>query len=191
MKRALILHGWGANPGMHWFPSEIGYLRSLGYEVQAPTMPNKYNPHENDWLKVIENFAPDEESVLIGHSLGGTTILEYLEKSGQKVDKVVLVVTPIRFNDKLELGKSHSFKLYTEKVTTDCFLGLCRYEEIFDWGKIQSAANKFIIIYKKNDIRVPSEEGQFLAEKLGSGLTLVDGTDHGHMIDLDLINKHL
>lgn len=188
MKRALIIHGWGANPGMHWFLPEKAYLESLGYQVEAPLMPNRFDPTENLWLKVINDFAPDTNTILVGHSLGGTTILEYLETTGQKVDKVLLVAAPIRFNEKLELCCPHTFKLYAESVGTECFLDLCEYEEIYNWKKIRQSANEFALIYKKDDLRVPPEEGNFLAKKLNARLQILDGFDHGNYIDLEVLN---
>ena len=136
MKRALIMHGWGADPSLHWFPEEKKILEDMGYSVNLPAMPNKYNPKENEWMNVIKQFGPDEKSVLIGHSLGGTTILEYLETEDVKVDAVVLVVTPIEYTDVLEEDGFEGFKLHIKNLATDAFLEACDYEEIYDWEKI-------------------------------------------------------
>lgn len=191
MKKALILHGWGASPDDHWFQEEKSILESKGYVVSVPSLPSKYMPTENNWLKVVDEFSPKEDSVLIGHSLGGTTVLEYLEHSDIKVDKVFLVVTPIEYTEPLRLDNISGFKLYLHSVATDAFLKMCDYDEIYDWEKIKSNANEFVLIYKTDDVRVPAIQGEILAEKLGAKLTIVEGEDHGHIFNLDLINGEL
>lgn len=190
-KKALILHGWGAGPEMHWFPEEKAILEDMGYDVTIPLMPNNHNPKEKSWVKIVEDFKPGSHTVLIGHSLGGTTILEYLETENVKVDTVVLVVTPIEYTDTLEQDGFEGFKLHVRNLATDAFLKACDYEEIYDWGEIKKSANKFILIYKTDDVRVPTVQGELLAEKLDSKLITVPGEDHGHKFDLGYINRAL
>lgn len=191
MKKALILHGWGANPYMHWFPAEQEILQEHGYLVCAPPMPDKYNPTEDEWLQVIEDFGPQEDSILIGHSLGGTTILEYLEKTNQKVDTVVLACAPIFFRDAIKKNDREELKEFIESVYVETFLSVCDYEKIYDWEKIRKSANKFILIYKTLDIIGPKVEGEVLSEKLKTELILLPGSDHGDIIDVGLINERL
>lgn len=190
-KKALIMHGWGAAPGMHWFQEEKEILEGMDYDVSLPLMPKKYNPKENEWLNVVNEFRPGENTVLIGHSLGGTTILEYLENSDTKVDTVVLVSTPVEYTEKLEEDGFKGFKLYVRNLATDAFLKTCEYEEIYDWEKIKNSANRFILIYKEEDLRVPTIQGEFVAHKLGGQLNIIEGNDHGHIFDLGLINRQL
>ena len=191
MKRALIIHGWTANPQMHWFPELITFLESQGYRAEAPLMPDRFTPTENTWIKVIEDFAPDQDSILVGHSLGGTTILEYLEKSDTGVDKVLLTGAPIRYNEKLKLGEFHSFKLYAQSISIECLLDLCGYEEIYDWKNIRNKANNFALIYKKDDFRVPLGDGKVLARRLEARLNVIEGNDHCDFIDIETLKAAL
>ena len=89
-KRVLIIHGWESNSREHWFLAEKERLEKLGYEVVVPDMPNTLHPQKEEWVKVIEDFNPDENSILIGHSLGGVTILRYLEIAKNKTRKCIL-----------------------------------------------------------------------------------------------------
>lgn len=191
MKRALIMHGWGAKPENHWFFQERDLLQQMGYKVFVPELPSNHSPTEKEWVNVIKGFAPDGQSVLIGHSLGGTTIIEYLETAETKVGAVVLVDSPVEFTEELKKDKISGFKLYLQSVATSAFLKMCDYDEIYDWPKIKNMSDKFILIYKTDDLRAPKIQGEFLREKLGGQLTLVEGSDHGHLFDLDIINTSL
>ncbi len=191
MKRALIIHGWTANPQMHWFPDMINYLETLGYQVEAPLMPMRFTPTEKTWVSVIEDFAPDEHSILIGHSLGSTTILEYLETSGQKVKKVLLTGAPIRHSEQLHLTEPRTFKLYAQSVGIECLLDACGYDEIYDWEQIRQKADSFSLIYKRDDRLVPLDDGKVLAKHLNANLHVLSGYDHCDYIDPATLKRAL
>jgi pimeloyl-ACP methyl ester carboxylesterase len=176
---------------MHWYMREVEYLENLGYRATVPVLPHTNKPNELEWLRVIEGFAPDEETVLIGHSLGGTVILEFLEKHEIKVDRVILAGAPIKYNEELNLTKAHGFKLYSQSVGIKCLLDLCGYEEIYDWDKIRKSANSFYLVYTDDDSRVPLDEGRVLAKNLGAELSIVKGHDHCDFEDPAILNKGL
>jgi len=191
VKRALIIHGFTETPSQYWYAEEVKFLESLGYEATAPQMPHRFTPLENSWLKVIEDFAPDEETVLIGHSLGGNIILEFLEKTGQRVDKLILAGTPIRHSEKLKIGDQNSFKLYREAIAIECLLDLCGYEEIYDWEKIKDSVNTVHLVYKKDDVLVPLDDGKILAQRLDGVLQILEGHDHVNYVEMNVLNKGL
>ena len=87
MPNFLIIHGWGSNSREHWFLGEKARLEAKGLQVVVPDMPDTKNPKQDEWVKIIEQFSPDENSILIGHSLGGAVILRYLEKLTKKQAK--------------------------------------------------------------------------------------------------------
>jgi len=169
-KRVLIIHGWESNSTEHWFLEEKERLEKMGYEVLVPDMPNTSHPKREEWVKTIEDFNPDENSILIGHSLGGPAILSFLQKANQKVDVCIMIAAPI-----WKLG-------YSE---TDDFF------ENYDWKKIKKMANKFVILNQKDDPWVKPEHGKTLADKLGGELNLIEGNDHFNEIEFNLIEKNL
>ncbi len=88
MKKVYIIHGWGGSPDepLHkWLASE---LRKEGFEVVIPVMPNTDEPTIEAWVnKLNETIGknPNENTILIGHSIGCQAILRYvagLENSG-------------------------------------------------------------------------------------------------------------
>jgi len=70
MKRAIIIHAWESTPEEHWYLEEKKLLEEKGYTVEIPKMPGERWPKLDEWLKVIEALKPDEDTVMIGHSLG-------------------------------------------------------------------------------------------------------------------------
>lgn len=171
MAKVLIIHGWGSNSQEHWFLAEKARLEARGFQVAAPDMPNTKNPKQDEWLKIVEQFQPDEISILIGHSLGGATILRYLERAKQKVGQSILVATPIR-----KLGFS----------AIDDF-----FEPDFDWVKIKANCGRFVIFNQTNDPWVPLSHGQNLAKHTAGELVVVEGADHFDTIDFELLEKHI
>ena len=171
MKRALIIHGWESNPTEHWYQQEKQLLEQKSYSVSIPDMPNSFHPIKDEWVQVITDFAPDEESVLIGHSLGPSTIFRYLEKSGQKVDKVISIAGFVR-----DLGFEETSNFVKEP---------------FDWEKIRTLVNKFVVIAQKNDPYIAVEVAKEVSDKTGGDWILIDGNNHFDTMDLDLINQEL
>lgn len=186
MKRALILHGFFDNSRMYWFQKEKKLLEKHGYLVTAPDLPHSFIPRKGSWLRVVDEFAPDKESVLLGFSLGGTTILKYLETTETKVDTVILLATPIGFTE-----KPKGLHLFVESLLTDFLFKLSGYEKSYDWDKIKESADRFILIYKNGDPKVCPTQGRILAENLGTKLIMLRGKDHMHKLNLELVNKNL
>ena len=83
-KRVLILHGWESNSKEHWFLEEKQRLEKLNCEVIVPDMPNTFHPEKEEWIEIVEGFTPDDNSVLIGHSLGGVTTLRFARKAAEE-----------------------------------------------------------------------------------------------------------
>ena len=82
MKRVILVHGWGFNPTMNWYPWLKKELEKKGFEVIIPAMPNTNEPDINSWVFKLREFVgrDDGELILIGHSIGCQTIMRFLEK---------------------------------------------------------------------------------------------------------------
>lgn len=95
MKKVFIVHGWGATPKERWYSWLEEELETKGIETVAFEMPDTENPKIENWVPFLEKNIknPDEETILIGHSIGCQTILRYLEKlpENEKVGKIILV----------------------------------------------------------------------------------------------------
>jgi len=173
-KRVLIIHGWESNSKEHWFLEEKERLEKLGHEVLVPDMPNTFHPKKEEWVKVIEDFAPDDDSILVGHSLGGVSVLRYLERINKKIPKCILMATPIR---KLK-SSEYDFR------PIDNF-----FEPDFNWEKIKQNCEDFIIINQTKDPWVPLQHGKDLADYIGGRLITIEGDNHFDTIDFSMLEE--
>lgn len=114
MKKAILLHGKPGkeeyyNPrfpspsNYHWIPWLQKQLIVHGIKADTPEVPKAYDPKWQLWVKEVERFDIDPNTMLVGHSCGGGFWVRYLsEHKDLKVDKVVLVAPSLglSWNDK-------------------------------------------------------------------------------------------
>lgn len=102
MKRAIIIHGYydeltykdQSRPAASndlWIPWLQRQLLLQRIEAQTPEMPGFYEPRYPAWKATLDCFAPDENTILVGHSCGAGFLVRWLSESKQKVGKAVLV----------------------------------------------------------------------------------------------------
>lgn len=88
MKTVLIIHGIGGHAGIHWQQWLNYELTKLGCTVSMPEMPNPNKPDRQTWLNTIIEVTKNidkSELIIIGHSLGVTTALDFIEQLNQKI----------------------------------------------------------------------------------------------------------
>lgn len=84
MKKALILHAYTNTPDGNWYPWLKIELEKRGYGVSIPNLPtmNDSQPNMELMLKLIlENGFVDENTVVIGHSLGAVLAIRLAERT--------------------------------------------------------------------------------------------------------------
>jgi len=159
----IIIHGIYGHPEENWFPWLKRELEIKGFEVIVPKFPTPFNQSLESWLKVISNYENkiDEETVLIGHSLGASFILSYLEKSNNKIKAAFLVAGYHKMieNEFRELNKT-----FVEKQ--------------FDWSKIKKNCGKFFVVASDSDPYIPIEINKELAGILGAELKIIHNGGH-------------
>lgn len=162
MKRAVIVHCWGGNANYAWYPWAKAELEKLGYQVIVPNMPDPDPPKLATWLPYLREIIgqPDDELVLIGHSIGTVTIMRYLEALGSGVvGKVILVAG---FTDQLGFRELENF-----------------FETRLNFPKIKTKSkNSFVAIQSDNDPFVSEQYGERLKEELGATLIIKHGANH-------------
>lgn len=175
MKRAIIVHCWGGASEYAWYPFVKRGLEAKGYQVTVPTMPNTDFPQMDEWVPSLEQIIgkPDEELVLIGHSIGTVTIMRYLESlpKGTGIGKAILVAA---FTDPLGFRELENF-----------------FPKPLDFDAIkQKAKNGFTLIQSDNDQYVAAQYGTRLEEELGAKLIIKHGAYHMSG-DIDGEDTHL
>ncbi len=163
MKRAVIIHCWGGTSQYAWYPWAKAELEKQGYQVIVPDMPNTEEPKLKEWLPKLQEVigTPDEELVLIGHSLGTVTIMRYLENlpAGQRVKKAILVAA---FSDSLGFKELENF-----------------FKAPLELPKIKpKTENGFVVIQSDNDPYIAEQYGRQLEEELGAKLIIKHNAGH-------------
>jgi predicted alpha/beta hydrolase family esterase len=79
-RRASIIHGYGASPEDHWFGWLAARLDAGGVPTTVPALPNPHDPDPARWADAVraDLGTPDENSIVVAHSLGCLTVLRYL-----------------------------------------------------------------------------------------------------------------
>lgn len=161
MKRAVIIHCWDGNPEYCWYPWIKEELEKLGYAVAVPFF-EKGDPVMTNRVSKLEEVVgtPDENLILIGHSVGGPTILRYLERlePSEKIRGVVMVAG---FTDNLGFDELQNF-----------------FEEDIDYREIQKHCDHFTFIHSDNDPYVPLEHGKKLREAIGGKVVVIKEAGH-------------
>lgn len=169
-KRVIIVHGWEKGPESDWFPWAKKELEKLGYEVSVPEMPDTDAPKIEAWVSKLQEVAGevDENTILIGHSIGCQTILRFLERlpEGQMVNKVICA--------------GGWFSLTEEAVPTDEEKEIAKpwLETPINFKKVKKMANSFVAIFSDNDPYVPLENSEIFKEKLGSEVVIEHHQGH-------------
>lgn len=170
-KRIIIIHGWEGGPDKDWMPWANNKLTELGYQVIIPEMPDTNHPKIEPWVKKVAETVgkPDENTILIGHSIGCQTILRYLQTlpEGQKFDKVIFIagwvsLTPL------------SLRTLKDRVIVKPW-----YDTPVDFKRAKTHANSFIAVFSDNDPNVPfGENSKTYKEKIGAKIILQKGMGH-------------
>ncbi len=146
-KRVFIAHGWDGTPDEGWFPWLKKELESRGFEVHIPQLPDTANPRIYNWIPALAEaiVSPDEQTYLVGHSMGCQAVARYLETlpDGIKVGGVVFVAG--FFKHLSGLGDSPD-----EKETDKHWLGAP-----LDFEKVKSHLLKSIALFSDDDPWVP------------------------------------
>ncbi|MBI2655033.1 serine hydrolase family protein [Candidatus Woesearchaeota archaeon] len=164
MANIFIFHGTGGYPEENWFPWLKQKLENLNCKVIIPQFPTPENQSLENWLKILSNYQKfyNQDTILIGHSLGRAFLLRVIENYDAKIKSSFLVGTPIGI---LPIKNYESDKL---------FLG----EFSFDWKKIKNNCKKFFIYHSDNDPYVSLGNGKELAKNLVAKLICIPNAGH-------------
>ena len=177
MKRAIIVHGWDFNPDMNWYPWLKKELEKRDYSVIVPSMPETSEPKINDWVSYLEKIIGklDENTLLIGHSIGCQTIMRYLESSDYNGKVNVIFVAGWFKLDNLE-GED------VENIAKPWL------ETQINFNKIKLKINNLVVLLSSNDpYNCLKENESIFKEKLGAKVSILK--DKGHFTEEDNIKK--
>jgi uncharacterized protein len=168
MKKALIVHAWYNSPENNWYPWLKNELERKGYSVTLPdfTELRKDVPELITILTQIEKTVkPDNDTVVVGHSLGCLVALRLAEKLTLK--KVVLV-SGWDFND---LTEGHR-KFWKTKL---------------NHAKIMKNVSEIVVIHSSNDPYITASQAEDMCKRFKGKFVLVK--DAGHITAKDGYTK--
>lgn len=158
MKRAYLIHGWGGHPDGAFRPWLARKLRAHGYEVEIPALPDTEHPKIEKWVPFLSSLitSPDEDTIIIGHSLGCQAVLRFLETlpEGTHVGRTILVASPFNSISGLEREEEVIARPW---VTTP-----------LDFEKVKRAGGRITAFFSDNDPWIPLDNEKSMREKLSA-----------------------
>lgn len=161
MQNVFIFHGVGGSPDENWFPWLKEELSSRGYNVIVPQFPTPEGQTLENWLKVLDEYREflNEETILIGHSLGVPFALNVVER--------------------FKVGAAYLVAGFYGKTGNDFDPGMVTFaQREFDWDRIRENCEKFTVYHSDNDRYIKLEKAEQLVEKLNIEVTLIPGAGH-------------
>ncbi len=166
--RVILVHGFNADPTMNFHPWLGDQLRDLGFQVVIPKLSLAIS-EEIDFNLIIEEMKDQigylkNDDILLGHSLGGLVILQYLEavEMTETPRAVVLVAPPFK------VSRPELRRLFIADLDA----------EVLMWK-----AREYVVVHSKDDTLVPFEHGEKLAALLRA--RMVETATDGHYMDAE------
>ncbi|MEK7665308.1 MAG: alpha/beta fold hydrolase [Patescibacteria group bacterium] len=159
--RIILIHGYNSSPEENFHPWLARELMDRGFEVIAPKLPLD---GEVESIACIEALVKavgrlDENTIILGHSLGGVLALRYLEAAeAVSIPRACILV-----------GAPWQTK-------SDKTRGLFLSE--FDYDVVAWKAREFVIVHDKEDKLVPFDHAEKYARMLQGELVATTGNGH-------------
>lgn len=160
-----IFHGTEGHPKENWFPWLKGELETKGYNVIVPQFPSPpvVAAKISEWFDVLKDYEQyiNEDTVIVGHSLGGVFTLKVLEKLEHPIKAAFFVGAPIGIRPILNYDRDNSFSGFD-----------------FDWNTVINHAKNFVVYQSDDDPYVGLDNGKELAKHLGVELSFIPNAGH-------------
>lgn len=162
-RRASIIHGYGASPEDHWFGWLAGQLDAGGIPAGVPALPNPLDPDPAQWTEAVraEVGLPDQDSIVVAHSLGCLTVLRHLRSLPEPWQLGTLVLVA-GFVDRLPALPD-----------LDAYIG-----DGCDVAGLSGRIGRLTVIRSDADPYVPVGHTDRLAGLLGASADVVPGAGH-------------
>jgi len=161
-KKVFLVHGFEGTPNGGWRPYLMRELEKHDIYTCSLSMATSSAPILSDWLSEIKRHVdnnPNDDIYLVGHSLGGTTILRYLEQfSSSNLKGVVIASAPCHQNSNSKIA---------DFLRTD-----------FNWSVMKNKVQKVVVIQGDNDPYVPMADAEEIAKELGGELIIIPNGQH-------------
>ena len=163
--KVVVLHWTFGNPQENRFPWLQKTLEKNWHQVRVPTLPTPENQSPETRCQTLQQQVPftfDKDTILIGHSLGATHILNILDQERKEpIKKAILVswFTKELWNKEFDTLNAPFLKNRNRE-------------------QIKNNAKEFIILQGDNDPYVPINEAEYLQENLEGILEIIPQWGH-------------
>ena len=161
--KIILIHGAYGNQNNVWFPWLVTELQKLKYEVIAPAFPTPQDHNLESWMSVFKPYLKtiDENTMIIGHSIGCAFALHVLEQCNKKIKAIFLIAG---FSEKIGIEKF-------DKINQS-------FLEKFDFEKIKRNCKHFFVYGSDNDPYVTPYLVVNLATKVETKMILIKNAGH-------------
>ena len=169
-KKAVLIHGWGGNPKKDWFVWLDKELRKKNWEVLVPKMPDTFNPIIDKWISFLNKKIKklDENTYLIGHSIGSQALMRYVEQLPKdvKIGGIIFVAGWFNLSDNT-WDEDYKPEIAEPWIKTPV-----------DFNKIKSHTSNILAIFSDNDPYVPMSDSKIFKDKLGARIIIENSKGH-------------
>jgi len=160
----IFIHSTSGYPDECWYPWLREEIKKLGCKVTVPRFPTPHGQSLDSWMKVFEPYFKqiDENTILLGRSVGVPFILRILERVKKPVKAAFFVAG---FCSDLDIPE------FTPLLNS--FI-----DKPFVWEKIRINCKKFFVYHGDDDIIVPLSYGKELADKVGANIRVIKEGGH-------------
>lgn len=158
----LLLHAIQQKAGGHWQQWLHDELVKQGQTVIMPTLPHSMHPDRTEWLNTVKDEVKHVDLhnlIIVGHSLGVVTALDFLEQIHGKIHTVISVAG---------FAEDYGAEL------NSYFLK----EKVIDLEKVKKHAKNIVVIFGDNDPHVAGWALQKLATDLGVTPIIIKNSGH-------------
>ncbi len=160
--KVFLIHGFEGVPNGGWRSDLMAEMSKEDVYACALSMPSPDKPILSEWLEEIERVVkrnPQDDIYLVGHSLGGTAILRFVERfEYSNIKGLISVSAPCHKNKNEQIAS---------------FLS-----DDFDFELIRKHAPKIGVIHGDNDPLVPLSDAERIARETGGELIVIQNGAH-------------
>lgn len=177
-RTAIFVHGFEDDENGQYSPWKDGWIKEkledLGYKVIAPNMPGSHHPNRKEWISFLKNFEKqiNNNTILIGHSLGCAAIVDFLNETNKKV-KAVYLIAPAS-----EIVDFAKFKKEWRNENSDIQSVEDFVKNETEWDQLKNKAEAAKVILSDNDKYVPFEKTLKFFESKGIGCLVLHEQKH-------------
>ncbi|MFH1126873.1 MAG: alpha/beta hydrolase [archaeon] len=164
MTDVFIIHGAYGNPQENWYPWLKSELERLNCNVFVPRFPTPTDQTLDNWQKIFATHKArlDENTIIIGHSLGAAFLLRVLE------------------DIKTQIKAAFFISGFTENLNNPVFdeINKTFIDKRYDWDRIKKSSKRFYVFHSDNDPYIALKQGKNMAQNLGAEMITIKGAGH-------------